>query len=269
MIAPKAPGHRVREVFEEGGGVPALVAVHQDASGNAKALALSYGKAIGVTRAGVLETTFTEETETDLFGEQAVLCGGAAELVKAGFETLVEAGYQPEIAYFECLHELKLIVDLMYRGGLNYMRYSVSDTAEHGDYIAGVRVVNQETREEMKKLLAEIQDGSFAKKWIKENEDGRPTFNARRKAEQTQLLEDVGAKLRAMMPFLNPVTHKPEDLVRAGAAGRRQGLTRQPPASCDKRKRPVGLEGTPGVFVRSGTERYFLALATVTGVTAA
>ncbi len=213
MIAPKAPGHRVREVFEEGGGVPALVAIHQDASGNAKALALSYGKAIGVTRAGVLETTFTEETETDLFGEQAVLCGGAAELVKAGFETLVEAGYQPEIAYFECLHELKLIVDLMYRGGLNYMRYSVSDTAEHGDYIAGVRVVNQETRKEMKKLLAEIQDGSFAKKWIKENEDGRPTFNARRKAEQSQLLEDVGAKLRAMMPFLNPVTHKPEDLV--------------------------------------------------------
>ncbi len=139
MIAPKAPGHRVREVFEEGGGVPALVAIHQDASGNAKALALSYGKAIGVTRAGVLETTFTEETETDLFGEQAVLCGGASALVKAGFETLVEAGYQPEIAYFECLHELKLIVDLMYRGGLNYMRYSVSDTAEHGDYIAGVR----------------------------------------------------------------------------------------------------------------------------------
>ena len=220
MIAPKAPGHRVREVFEEGGGVPALVAIHQDASGNAKALALSYGKAIGVTRAGVLETTFTEETETDLFGEQAVLCGGAAELVKAGFETLVEAGYQPEIAYFECLHELKLIVDLMYRGGLNYMRYSVSDTAEHGDYIAGVRVVNQDTRKEMKKLLAEIQDGSFAKKWIKENEDGRPTFNARRKAEQSQLLEEVGAKLRAMMPFLNPVTHKPEDLVTAATAAK-------------------------------------------------
>jgi ketol-acid reductoisomerase len=218
MIAPKAPGHRVREVFEEGGGVPALVAIHQDASGNAKALALSYGKAIGVTRAGVLETTFTEETETDLFGEQAVLCGGAAELVKAGFETLVEAGYQPEIAYFECLHELKLIVDLMYRGGLNYMRYSVSDTAEHGDYIAGVRVVNQQTRAEMKKLLAEIQDGSFARKWIKENEDGRPNFNARRKAEQGQLLEDVGAKLRAMMPFLNPVTHKPEDLVTTASA---------------------------------------------------
>ena len=269
MIAPKAPGHRVREVFEEGGGVPALVAIHQDASGNAKALALSYGKAIGVTRAGVLETTFTEETETDLFGEQAVLCGGAAELVKAGFETLVEAGYQPEIAYFECLHELKLIVDLMYRGGLNYMRYSVSDTAEHGDYIAGVRVVNQETRKEMKKLLAEIQDGSFAKEWIKENEDGRPTFNARRKAEQTQLLEDVGAKLRAMMPFLNPVTHKPEDLVTAaptGGASRpapraraRQRCSEPAPSNVQKIKRPVGLEGTPGVC-RSRTERLLLRL---------
>src|ERR671912_1446740 len=212
MIAPKSPGHRVRELYVEGGGTPALLAVHQDASGNARALALSYGKGIGVTRAGVIETTFAEETETDLFGEQTVLCGGVSALVKAGFETLVEAGYQPEVAYFECMHELKLIVDLMYRGGLNYMRYSVSDTAEHGDYIAGVRVVNQETRKEMKKLLAEIQDGSFAKKWIKENEDGRPTFNARRKAEQSQLLEEVGAKLRAMMPFLNPVTHKPEDL---------------------------------------------------------
>src|SRR6187402_1782613 len=167
MIAPKSPGHRVREVFEEGGGVPGLIAVYQNATGQARALTMSYAKGIGVTRAGVIETTFTEETETDLFGEQAVLCGGTAELVKAGFETLVEAGYQPEIAYFECLHELKLIVDLMYRGGLNYMRYSVSDTAEHGDYIAGVRVVNQETRKEMKKLLAEIQDGSFAKKWIK------------------------------------------------------------------------------------------------------
>ena len=219
MIAPKSPGHRVRELYVEGGGTPALLAVHQDATGNGRALALSYGKAIGVTRAGVIETTFAEETETDLFGEQTVLCGGVSALVKAGFETLVEAGYQPEIAYFECLHELKLIVDLMYRGGLNYMRYSVSDTAEHGDYVAGVRVVNQETRKEMKKLLAEIQDGSFAKKWIKENEDGRPTFNARRKAEQTQLLEDVGARLRSMMPFLNPVTHKPEDLVAPAPAG--------------------------------------------------
>jgi ketol-acid reductoisomerase len=218
MIAPKSPGHRVREVFQEGGGVPALVAVHQDATGQAHALALSYGKGLGVTRAGVLETTFAEETETDLFGEQAVLCGGASALVKAGFETLVEAGYQPEVAYFECLHELKLIVDLMYRGGLNYMRYSVSDTAEHGDYTAGPRIINDATRAEMKKLLAEIKDGSFAKAWIKENEDGRPNFNRIRRAEQSQLLEDVGAKLRAMMPFLNPVTHKPEDLVTTTAA---------------------------------------------------
>jgi ketol-acid reductoisomerase len=218
MIAPKSPGHRVREVFQEGGGVPALIAVHQDATGQAHALALSYGKGLGVTRAGVLETTFAEETETDLFGEQAVLCGGASALVKAGFETLVEAGYQPEVAYFECLHELKLIVDLMYRGGLNYMRYSVSDTAEHGDYTAGPRIINDATRAEMKKLLAEIKDGSFARAWIKENEDGRPNFNRIRRAEQSQLLEDVGAQLRGMMPFLNPVTHKPEDLVTTSAA---------------------------------------------------
>ncbi|HEY8550623.1 MAG TPA: ketol-acid reductoisomerase [Vicinamibacterales bacterium] len=212
MIAPKSPGHRVREVFQEGGGVPALLAVHQDATGNAKAVALSYAKALGVARAGVLETTFAEETETDLFGEQAVLCGGASALVKAGFETLVEAGYQPEIAYFECLHELKLIVDLMYRGGLNYMRYSVSDTAEHGDYTAGPRVITEATRAEMRKILKEVQDGTYARKWIEENEKGRPWFNATRKAEQGQLLEQVGAKLRAMMPFLNPVTLKPEDL---------------------------------------------------------
>ncbi len=211
MVAPKSPGHRVREVFVEGGGVPGLVAIHQDASGQARALTMSYAKGIGVTRAGVIETTFTEETETDLFGEQAVLCGGASALVKAGFETLVEAGYQPEVAYFECLHELKLIVDLMYRGGLNYMRYSVSDTAEHGDYVAGPRIVTDETRKAMKQLLAEIQDGSFAKAWIEENKQGRPNFNAIRKAEQNQTLEEVGAKLRAMMPFLNPVTHKPEE----------------------------------------------------------
>ncbi len=210
MIAPKAPGHRVREVFTEGGGTPCLVAVHQDATGQAKALALSYAKGLGGTRAGVIETTFTEETETDLFGEQAVLCGGASALVKAGFDTLVEAGYQPEIAYFECMHELKLIVDLMYRGGLNYMRYSVSDTAEAGDYIAGPRIINDQTRLEMKKLLKEIQDGSFAKNWIAENEKGRPTFNATRAKEQDSLLEKVGAKLRAMMPFLNPVNIKPD-----------------------------------------------------------
>ncbi len=205
MIAPKAPGHRVREVFVEGGGTPALIAVEQDATGHAKAQALAYAKGLGTTRAGVLETTFTEETETDLFGEQAVLCGGVSELIKAGFETLVEAGYQPEVAYFECLHELKLIVDLIYRGGLSYMRYSVSDTAEQGDYHAGKRIVTQQTREEMKKLLAGIRDGSFAKAWIEENEKGCPNFLARRKTEQQQQIEQIGLKLRAMMPFLNPV----------------------------------------------------------------
>jgi ketol-acid reductoisomerase len=208
LIAPKAPGHRVRELYVEGGGTPALLAIEQDATGRARDVALSYGKALGVTRAGVLETTFKEETETDLFGEQAVLCGGA--LVKAGFETLVKAGYQPEIAYFECLHELKLIVDLMYRGGLNYMRYSVSDTAEAGDYTAGPRVITEETRKAMQKLLSDVQDGTFARNWIAENEKGRPWFNAQRASEQTQQLEEVGARLRAMMPFLNPITVKPD-----------------------------------------------------------
>jgi ketol-acid reductoisomerase len=210
MIAPKAPGHRVRELFVEGGGTPALVAIEQDASGSALPLALSYAKGIGTTRAGVLVTTFKEETETDLFGEQTILCGGVSELIKAGFKTLVDAGYQPEVAYFECLHELKLIVDLVYRGGLNYMRYSVSDTAEYGDYTAGPRVIGPEARAEMKKLLAEIQDGTFAKKWIKENEDGRPWFNKTRASEQTQLVEDVGARLRALMPFIQPVTIRPD-----------------------------------------------------------
>ncbi len=208
MIAPKAPGHRVREVFVEGGGTPALLAIHQDATGNAKQLALSYGKAIGATRAGVIETTFTEETETDLFGEQTVLCGGVSALVKAGFETLVEAGYQPEIAYFECLHELKLIVDLIYRGGLNYMRYSVSDTAEYGDYTGGPRIVSEQTRETMRQMLREIQDGSFAKKWIAENQTGRDWFEATREKEQDQKIEKVGEELRAMMPFLDPVKIK-------------------------------------------------------------
>ena len=211
MIAPKAPGHRVREVFVEGGGTPALLAVHQDASGHARELALSYGAALGVTRAGVIETTFAEETETDLFGEQAVLCGGVSALVKAGFETLVKAGYQPEIAYFECMHELKLIVDLMYRGGLNYMRYSVSDTAEHGDYTGGPRIINEETMGEMKKMLGEIQDGTYARKWIAENEAGRPWFNEKRRQEQDQPIEKVGAELRSMMPFLNPVTVRPDE----------------------------------------------------------
>jgi ketol-acid reductoisomerase len=209
MIAPKAPGHRVRETYLEGGGTPALLAIHQDASGTAASLALSYAKGIGVTRAGVLQTTFAEETETDLFGEQSVLCGGVSELVKAGFDTLVEAGYQPEMAYFECLHELKLIVDLMYRGGLNYMRYSVSDTAEHGDYTGGPRVVTAETRKEMKKILDEIRNGTYARNWIEENEKGRPWFEATRAKEQEHLIERVGAELRAMMPFLDPVTVKP------------------------------------------------------------
>jgi ketol-acid reductoisomerase len=208
MIAPKAPGHRVREVFVEGGGTPALLALHQDATGTAKQLALSYAKAIGATRAGVIETTFSEETETDLFGEQTVLCGGVSALLKAGFETLVEAGYQPEIAYFECLHELKLIVDLIYRGGLNYMRYSVSDTAEHGDYTGGPRIITEQTRETMRQMLREIQDGTYARKWIAENESGREWFEATREKEQQQPIEKVGAELRAMMTFLDPVTVK-------------------------------------------------------------
>jgi ketol-acid reductoisomerase len=205
MVAPKAPGHRVREVFVEGGGTPALVAVEQDASGHALAQALSYAKGIGATRAGVLQTTFTEETETDLFGEQAVLCGGTSALVKAGFETLVAAGYQPELAYFECLHELKLIVDLMYRGGLAYMRHSISDTAEWGDYVAGPRIVTPEVKQAMRKLLDEIQDGSFAKKFIEENETGRKEFTRIRKEEGAHQIEVVGAGLRAAMPFLDPV----------------------------------------------------------------
>ena len=205
MIAPKAPGHRVRELFKDGEGTPALVAVDQNASGHAREDALAYAKALGCTRAGVLETTFAEETETDLFGEQAVLCGGASALVKAGFETLVEAGYQPEVAYYECLHELKLIVDLMYRGGLNYMRYSVSDTAEYGDYTAGPRIVSEETRREMKKILSEIQEGHFAEKWIAENAAGRPAFEKQREAERSHPIEKVGRELRERMPFLNPV----------------------------------------------------------------
>ena len=204
MIAPKAPGHRVRELFQEGGGTPGLLAVHQDATGNAKPLALAYAKGIGCTRAGVIETTFSEETETDLFGEQAVLCGGVSELIKAGFETLVEAGYQPEIAYFECLHELKLIVDLIQQGGLSYMRYSVSDTAEHGDYTGGPRIITDETRAEMGRMLAEVQDGTYARSWILENQAGRPFFSTKRQRETEHPIEKVGKELRAMMPWLNP-----------------------------------------------------------------
>ncbi len=205
MIAPKSPGHRVREVYLEKGGVPALVAVQQDASGTAMQLALAYAKGLGCTRAGVLQTTFAEETETDLFGEQAVLCGGVSELVKAGFDTLVEAGYQPELAYFECLHELKLIVDLMYKGGLNYMRYSISDTAEFGDYTAGARVINSESRRAMQELLVEIQNGTFANNWMAEFTGGGTNFLNRRALESKHKLETVGYSLRKMMPFVEPV----------------------------------------------------------------
>jgi ketol-acid reductoisomerase len=212
MVAPKSPGHRVRELYVEGAGTPALFAIHQDATGNARALTLSYAKGIGVTRAGVIETTFSEETETDLFGEQAVLCGGVSALVKSGFETLVEAGYQPEVAYFECMHELKLIVDLMYQGGLNYMRYSVSDTAEHGDYTAGPRVITADTKKAMKSILDDIRSGKYADGWIEENRTGRKWFESTRKTERSHQIEKVGAELRAMMPFLRPVTITDEDV---------------------------------------------------------
>jgi ketol-acid reductoisomerase len=203
MVAPKAPGHRVREVFREGAGVPGLMAIHHDATGTARATTLAYAKAIGCARAGVIETTFSEECETDLFGEQAVLCGGVSALIKAGFETLVDAGYQPEIAYFECLHELKLIVDLMYRGGLGFMRYSVSDTAEHGDYSGGPRLVTEQTKEEMRKMLAEIRSGAYAEKLARETKSG--WFHAERERQRDHQIEQVGAKLRARMPFLEPV----------------------------------------------------------------
>jgi len=202
MIAPKGPGPMLRQVYTQGIGLPALVAVHQDASGKAKNVALAYAKGIGCSRAGVIETTFAEETETDLFGEQTVLCGGVSALVKAGFETLVEAGYQPEIAYFECFHELKLIVDLMYQGGLNHMRNSVSDTAEYGDYTRGPRVIDDLVKEEMAQILSEIQDGSFAKEWILENQAGRPVYNALKRQDEEHLIEMVGRELRQMMPWL-------------------------------------------------------------------
>lgn len=201
MIAPKGPGHTVRSQFEEGRGVPCLIAVYQDATGHAKDTALAYAKGIGGARAGVLETTFKEETETDLFGEQAVLCGGVSALMKAGFETLVEAGYQPESAYFECIHEMKLIIDLVVKGGLSFMRYSISDTAEYGDYQVGNRIITDETKKEMKKVLSEIQSGQFAEAWLKENRDGRPNFTARREQEKEHLVEKVGAELRAKMSW--------------------------------------------------------------------
>ncbi len=202
MIAPKCPGHMLRQLHTEGIGPPAIVAVHQDASGKAKGIALAYAKGIGCSRAGVIETTFAEETETDLFGEQTVLCGGISSLIKAGFDTLVEAGYQPEIAYFEILHELKLIIDLIYQGGLSYMRYSVSDTAEYGDYTRGPRVIDEMVKEEMGQILAEIQDGSFAKEWILENQAGRPVYNALRRLDAEHPIEAVGRELRQMMPWL-------------------------------------------------------------------
>lgn len=202
LVAPKAPGHRVRELFMEGVGTPGLLAVYQDYTGSAYQTALAYAKGIGCTKAGVIETTFKEETETDLFGEQAVLCGGISHLIKAGFDTLVEAGYQPEIAYFECLHEAKLIVDLIQKGGLSYMRYSVSDTAEHGDYTGGPRVVNDKSRQAMKEMLTEIQDGTYARNWILENQAGRPCFNSVKEEQANSKLESVGKDLRKMMPWL-------------------------------------------------------------------
>jgi len=212
MVAPKGPGHLLRSVYQAGGGVPALFAVHRDATGTARARTLAYARALGNTRAGVLETTFAEETETDLFGEQSVLCGGTAALVKMAFETLVEAGYQPELAYFETMHELKLIVDLLYRGGLNFMRFSVSDTAEYGDYVSGPRIIDDHVRGTMRQVLAEIQDGSFARRWIAESEGGRQEFERLRAQDRNHQIEQVGAELRAQMAFLNPV------VVRAGEA---------------------------------------------------
>jgi ketol-acid reductoisomerase len=205
MIAPKGPGHLLRSVYRAGGGVPALFAVERDVSGTARARVLAYGRAIGSTRAGILETTFAEETETDLFGEQAVLCGGTAALVKMAFETLVEAGYQPELAYFETMHELKLIVDLMYRGGLNFMRFSVSDTAEFGDYVSGPRIIDDRVRHTMREVLGDIQDGTFARRWIAESESGAAEFKRLREADRDHQIERVGAQLRAQMPFLDPV----------------------------------------------------------------
>jgi len=205
MVAPKGPGHLLRSVYQAGGGVPALFAVHRDNSGTARPRVLAYARALGSTRAGVLETTFAEETETDLFGEQSVLCGGTAALVKMAFETLVEAGYQPELAYFETMHELKLIVDLLYRGGLNFMRFSVSDTAEYGDYVSGPRIIDDRVRETMRAVLGDIQDGSFANRWIAENESGRHEFERLRAADRDHQIEKVGAELRAQMAFLNPV----------------------------------------------------------------
>ncbi|SET04815.1 ketol-acid reductoisomerase [Salinibacillus kushneri] len=213
LVAPKAPGHLVRRTFEEGAGVPSLYGVYQDATGQATELALAYAKGIGSGRAGILKTSFQEETETDLFGEQAVLCGGVSNLVKAGFETLTEAGYQPEIAYFECLHEMKLIVDLMYEGGMEYMRYSISDTAQWGDFVSGPRVINEETKERMKEVLQDVQSGAFAKGWILENQVNRPQFNAINEMEKNHQLTQVGKELRALMPFVKQTKKKKKEEV--------------------------------------------------------
>ncbi|XKH51637.1 ketol-acid reductoisomerase [Chryseomicrobium palamuruense] len=216
LVAPKGPGHLVRRTYEAGAGVPALFAVHQNATGQATELALAYAKGIGSARAGVLETTFKEETETDLFGEQAVLCGGLTALVKAGFETLVEAGYQPELAYFETMHELKLIVDLMYEGGMTGMRYSISDTAEWGDFVSGPRVVDADTKQRMKDILTDIQQGKFAKEWIQENEQNRPNYTRIKESETTHQIEEVGAKLREMMPFVQAAKQPKKEVVTSG-----------------------------------------------------
>jgi ketol-acid reductoisomerase len=238
MVAPKSPGHLVRSEYEAGRGVPGLVAVHQDASGGALANALSYAAGIGCTRAGVIETSFREETETDLFGEQAVLCGGVTALVKAGFETLTQAGYRPEMAYFECLHELKLIVDLMYRGGLGFMRHSISDTAEYGDYTRGPRIITDETRAEMRRILEAIQDGSFAREWLAESRAGRPNFERIRQADKDHEIERVGAELRAMMPWSE------EGKKRGSGEAGTQGRT-STPEKASQPKRPPRFPASP------------------------
>ena len=246
MVAPKSPGHLVRSEFEAGRGVPGLVAVHQDASGQALANALAYAAGIGCTRAGVIETSFQEETETDLFGEQAVLCGGVTALVKAGFETLTKAGYRPEMAYFECLHELKLIVDLMYRGGLGFMRYSISDTAEYGDYTRGPRVITDETRAEMQRILEAIQDGSFAREWLAENKAGRPNFERARQADKDHEIERVGAELRVMMPWSEEGKRRgggEGGKADSGAAGQ-QG-SKSTPEKSDESERPARRPAAP------------------------
>ena len=243
MVAPKGPGHLLRRVYTEGGGVPSLFAVHQDATGTARARTLAYGGAIGAGRAGILETTFAEETETDLFGEQTVLCGGVTALLQAGFETLVEAGYQPELAYFETMHELKLIVDLMYQGGLRYMRYSVSDTAEYGDYVSGPRVIDERVREEMRRILAEIQDGSFARRWIEEGRRGAPEFRRLRAENARAPIETVGAELRAHMAFIGPKA-PPEGWTEIGGSGTPEPARTAEPASAGAEVASAGPGGT-------------------------